>query len=266
MKRRFNPAELELMDRPQPVSAELERDLENIRRLNRWFGSYALISIFLSRWIKPGARLRIVDLATGSGDIPRLIAEYGRKVGGELRIDALDRQSATLEIAKKLSVHYPEISFIETDVFSWQPSTTYDVVLCTLALHHFSEEDAACVLQRCRQLSPKFVLVSDLRRGWLATIGVHLLTTTMFREPMTKHDARLSVARAFSFSEMNQLAQRSRWNQRDAAAICHSEPSRGISRYSIRLTHDEGCDDNRRSAESREERTACPVSDYGGVA
>src|SRR6266446_1516749 len=95
MKRRFNPAELELMDRPQPVSAELERDLENIRQLNRWFGSYALISIFLSRWIKPGARLRIVDLATGSGDIPRLIAEYGRKVGGELRIDALDRQSAT---------------------------------------------------------------------------------------------------------------------------------------------------------------------------
>jgi trans-aconitate methyltransferase len=211
MKRRFNPAELELMDRPQPVSAELERDLENIRQLNRWFGSYALISIFLSRWIKPGARLRIVDLATGSGDIPRLIAEYGRKVGGELRIDALDRQSATLEIAKKLSVHYPEISFIETDVFSWQPSTTYDVVFCTLALHHFSDGDAVRLLQRCRQLSPKFVLVSDLRRGWLATIGVHLLTTTMFREPMTKHDARLSIARAFSFSEMNQLAQRACW-------------------------------------------------------
>src|SRR6184192_2027948 len=112
MKRRFSPAELELMDRPQPVSAELERDLENIRELNRWFGSYALISMFLSRWIKPGARLRIVDLATGSGDIPRLIAECGRKIGAELRIDAVDRQSATLEIAKKLSVHYPEITFI----------------------------------------------------------------------------------------------------------------------------------------------------------
>src|SRR5713226_9051085 len=113
MKRRFNPAELELMDRPQPVSAELERDLENIRELNRWFGSYALISMFLSRWIKPGARLRIVDLATVSGDIPRLIAEYGRKIGAELRIDALDRQSATLEIAKKLSGQYSEISFLE---------------------------------------------------------------------------------------------------------------------------------------------------------
>jgi SAM-dependent methyltransferase len=211
MKRRFDPAELELMDRPQPVSAELESDLENIRELNRWFGSYALISMFLSRWIKPGARMRIVDLATGSGDIPRLIAEYGRKVGAELQVDALDRQSATLEIAKRLTARYPEISFVEGDVLEWQPPEPYDIVFCTLALHHFSEDNAVQLLQRCRDLSRKFVLVSDLCRGWLATVGVHLLTATMFREPMTKYDARLSAARAFSFSEMNQLARRAGW-------------------------------------------------------
>jgi 2-polyprenyl-3-methyl-5-hydroxy-6-metoxy-1,4-benzoquinol methylase len=211
MKRQFNPAELELMDRPQPVSTELESDLENLRELNRWFGSYALISMFLSRWIKPGARLRIVDLATGSGDIPRLIAEYGRKIGAELQIDALDRQSATLEIAKKLSVRYPEIAFVEGNLLEWDATESYDLVLCTLALHHFSDDDAVRVLQRCRGLSRKFVLVSDLRRGWLATIGVHLLTATMFREPMTKYDGRLSAARAFSFSEMNRLARRGGW-------------------------------------------------------
>jgi 2-polyprenyl-3-methyl-5-hydroxy-6-metoxy-1,4-benzoquinol methylase len=211
MKRQFNPAELELMDRPQPVSTELESDLENLRELNRWFGSYALISMFLSRWIKPGARLRIVDLATGSGDIPRLIAEYGRKIGAELQIDALDRQSATLEIAKKLSVRYPEIAFVEGNLLEWDATEPYDLVLCTLALHHFSDDDAVRVLQRCRGLSRKFVLVSDLRRGWLATIGVHLLTATMFREPMTKYDGRLSAARAFSFPEMNRLARRGGW-------------------------------------------------------
>lgn len=211
MKRQFNPAERELMDRPQPVSAELESDLENIRELNRWFGSYALISMFLGRWIKPGARLRIVDLATGSGDIPRLIAEYGRKVGVELRIDAVDQQSATLEIAKKLSARYPEIAFVEGNVLEWNATEPYDLVLCTLALHHFSDDDAVRVLQHCRELSRKFVLVSDLRRSWMATIGVHLLTATVFRQPMTKYDARLSIERAFSFSEMNQLAQRAGW-------------------------------------------------------
>ena len=211
MKRRFDPAELEIMDQPQPVSAELERDLENLRELNRWFGSYALISMFLTRWIKPRARMRVVDLATGSGDIPRLVAEYGRKVGADLEIDAVDRQSSTLEVARKLSVSYPEISFMEGSILDLERAEPYDLVLCTLVLHHFSEQDAVRVLERCRKLSGKFVLVSDLRRGFFPTAGVWFLTEFMFNEPMTKFDARLSAARAFAFSEMRQLARRAGW-------------------------------------------------------
>jgi 2-polyprenyl-3-methyl-5-hydroxy-6-metoxy-1,4-benzoquinol methylase len=211
MKRQFDPDTLELMDRPQPVTAELERDLQSIRRFNRWFGSYALISFFLRGWIKPSERLRIVDLATGSGDIPRLMADYARRVGADVRIDALDQQAATLEIAKKLSADYSNIAFIQANILEWEPPEQYDIVLCTMALHHFSEQDAVRVLRRCRELSRRFVLVSDLRRGLLGTVGVYLLTATIFREPMTKHDARLSMARAFSFSEMRDLAQRAGW-------------------------------------------------------
>jgi 2-polyprenyl-3-methyl-5-hydroxy-6-metoxy-1,4-benzoquinol methylase len=211
VKRKFDPGALELMDRPQPVSDELERDLHNIRQLNRWFGSYRLISFFLKDWIRPGARLRVVDLATGSGDIPRLSADYARKVGAEVRIDALDQQAATLEIAKKLSVDYPSIAFIEANLLEWEPPERYDIVLCTMALHHFSEQDAVCCLRRCRELSRKFVLVSDLRRSWFGTVGVRLLTATIFREPMTQHDARLSMVRAFSFFELDRLASRAGW-------------------------------------------------------
>jgi 2-polyprenyl-3-methyl-5-hydroxy-6-metoxy-1,4-benzoquinol methylase len=211
MKRRFDPNTLELMDRPQPVSAELERDLDNLRKLNRWFGSYSLIKFFLRRWLKPGARLRILDLATGSGDIPRLIADYAHDIGAEVRIDALDQQPATLQIATKLSAAYPSISFIEGNILEWGAPDTYDIVLCTLALHHFSEDDAVQVLHQCAELSRRFVLVSDLRRGWVGTIGVHFLTATLFREPMTKFDGRLSMARSFSSSELSELATRAGW-------------------------------------------------------
>src|SRR3984893_8067834 len=165
MKRRFDPVEPELMDRPQPVSAELERDLKNLRQLNRWFGSHRLVLHFARRWIKPGDHIRIVDLATGSGDIPRLIVDLARKIGAKVEIDALDRQPATLEIARELSAAYPEISYIEADVLEWRPEQHYDVVLCSLALHHFSHRDAVRVLRLCRELSRKFVLVSDLCRG-----------------------------------------------------------------------------------------------------
>ena len=141
--------------------------------------------------------MRIVDLATGSGDIPRLLVNYARKIGAHLEIDAVDRQPATLQIARKLSAKYPEISFFEANILTWGCVQHYDVALCSLVLHHFSDEDAVTVLGRCRQLSKKFVLVSDLRRGFLLRVGVRFLTAVIFREPMTLFDARLSAQRAF---------------------------------------------------------------------
>ena len=211
MKRNFDPSVLELMDRPQPVSPELERDLERLRQLNRWFGSYRLVSTFVRRWIISGAQMRVVDLATGSGDIPRLLVDHARRIGAQIEIDAVDQQPATLEIASSLSIGYPEISYHAANSLEWDCAQGYDIVLCSLVLHHFSDDDAVKLLRRCRELSKRFVLVSDLRRGFLLKTGVYMLTALVFREPMTRFDARLSAQRAFSFSEMHELAIQAGW-------------------------------------------------------
>lgn len=211
MKRQFDPAEPELMDRPQPVTAELVSDLQNLRQLNRHFGSYALITHFLRRWIQPGMRLRVLDLATGSGDIPRLVVDYARKNGATVAVDAVDQQSSTLEIARGLSAGYPEIDFKQGDALLFGEDGVYDIVLSSLALHHFDEGAAVQMLERCRRLSRRFVLVSDLRRGLFATVGVYLLTALIYRDPMTQTDGRLSAARAFSFREFRSLAKRAGW-------------------------------------------------------
>jgi len=87
----------------------------------------------------------------------------------------------------------------------------YDVGLCSLSLHHFSEADAVTLLRLCRELSQRYVLIADLRRGWLATAGVYLFTSLFFREPMTQTDARLSAERAFSFAEFRSLAELAGW-------------------------------------------------------
>ena len=198
------------MDRPQPVSAELEIDLRNLRQLNRYFGSHRLIEAFLRRWIPPRSEMRVVDLATGSGDIPRLIVDYARRVGANVMVDAIERQAATLDIARGLSHAYPEINYIQDNILRFE-GDPYHIVLCSLALHHFAETDAVTLLKRCRELSKHYVLVSDLRRGTLATIGVFLLTALIFREKMTRIDGRLSAERAFSFAEMRALAERAGW-------------------------------------------------------
>jgi len=159
----------------------------------------------------PGAQMRVVDLATGSGDIPRLLVDHARMINAQIEIDAVDRQAATLEIARSLSAEYPEISYHAANILEWDCPQSYDMALCSLVLHHFSDDDAVKLLRRCRELSKKFVLVSDLRRGFLLQAGVHMLTALVFREPMTRFDARLSAERAFSFLEMRELAIKAGW-------------------------------------------------------
>ena len=104
MKRQFNPAFPEWMDRLQPVSSALERDLANLRSLNRWFGSHRIVRHFLARWLKPNRQVQIADLATGAGDIPCMIAEWARARDIKIKIDAVDQQSGTIEIARRLGV------------------------------------------------------------------------------------------------------------------------------------------------------------------
>lgn len=205
------------MDRLDAPQAELEAALQSLRGLNRYFGSYHLVHHFLRRWVKPGDRLRVADLATGSADIPRRVADHARRVGAKVEIIAIDSHPRTVESAQRLSVDYPEIACECADILNYRGPGDFDLVICSLALHHFRADDAIQLLRRCRELSRRFVLVADLRRGILASIGVHLLTTFIFRDPMTRKDGRTSAARAFSFAELQELARCAGWQNFGAA-------------------------------------------------
>src|SRR5271165_6220199 len=106
-----------MMDRPQLVSPELEIDLENLEKLNRYFGSYALVRHFLRRWLHPGHSFTAIDLCTGLGDIPRFIVNWCRKNHVAVQITAVDFQRATLELAMERSKTYPRSPF-------WNPMSS----------------------------------------------------------------------------------------------------------------------------------------------
>lgn len=199
------------MDRPDASPAELAAALRSLRGLNRYFGSYRVVSYFLNRWLKRGDRLRVLDLATGSADIPRFIADHARRIGAEVQIVAVDFQSATIETARKLSAANPEITCVQADVLDFEDPERFDAVICSLALHHFSEEDAVRLLRRAQELSRGRVLISDLRRDWFGIVGVYLLTALIYRDRMTREDGRASVRRAFTLDELCALARRAGW-------------------------------------------------------
>jgi 2-polyprenyl-3-methyl-5-hydroxy-6-metoxy-1,4-benzoquinol methylase len=209
--RKFDPELLELMDRPDTSTPELARALINLQKLNRHFGSYRIIRHFLNRWLKPGETVTILDACTGFGDIPRLVVEWARRRGSHVKVLAVDMQAATLDIARRRSTLFPEISYVQGDIRSFEPGDRFDIVLCSLALHHFAWGEAVEILQRLSRLSGSAVLISDLVRSVSGILGVYLLTSTVFRHPMTKFDGRLSIQRAFSFAEMGSLALEAGW-------------------------------------------------------
>ena len=200
------------MDRPQPISAELERDLENLVSLNRWFGSHRLLRRFLSRWWSRGASCRVLDLCTGAGDLPRLMVDFARSRGIQIRVVAVDTNPSTLEIARRRSTDYGEINFVEANALNCGSPGEFDMVHCSLALHHFSDADAVALLRRCALLTRRWVLVSDLDRSAFTTAAVWLLTEFIYRDEMTRVDARISAERAFSFREVGRLADEAGWS------------------------------------------------------
>ncbi|HZC35575.1 MAG TPA: methyltransferase domain-containing protein [Chthoniobacterales bacterium] len=210
--RKFDPSVTEIMDRPQPVSDDLKIDLETLAKLNRYFGSYDLIRHFLQRWIARGESVSVLDLCTASGDIPRYVADWSRAQRSRVRIHAIDFRPSTLSIAKAKSIGYPEITYEAADVLSFMPAQRFDIVICSLALHHFALPDALNLLRRIRSFACRGVVVADLARSDFGILGIHLLTNLLVRNSMNKFDARLSMQRAFSFRELAGAAIAAGWS------------------------------------------------------
>ena len=209
MRRRFDPDDPELMDRPQPVSPALERDLANLRSLNRWFGAHAILRRFIGPVLLPGTALHLVDLCTGSADLPRYLIDLARSRGCRLTIDAVDFHPSTLSIARSLSTAYPEITFHEADVREWLPGEPADLAVCSLALHHFTQDDAVSVLRNMKRMAAGRLL-ADLERTRWAAGGIYS-ASFFYREPMTVEDMRRSALAAFSKQELIAMARAAGW-------------------------------------------------------
>jgi 2-polyprenyl-3-methyl-5-hydroxy-6-metoxy-1,4-benzoquinol methylase len=90
------------------------------------------------------------------------------------------------------------ISYKQMDVYDHAVSgEEADIVTCSLFLHHFKHDEAVKVVRRMYDISKQCVIINDLHRHWLAYYAIKLLTGIFSRTYMVKHDAPLSVARAF---------------------------------------------------------------------
>lgn len=199
----------ELLDRPDLPADELAHNLRDIRRVNRYFGGTAVVMAALPGLIAeiPADRpVTLLDLATGSADIPIAIVGACRQRGRAVEIVATDISPDVLANARAATRDYPEIRIEEMDARAIPlPDRAVDIALCSLALHHLPPAEATSVLREMNRVSAVGFIVNDLvrsRRGYLgAWTAAHLTTTNR----LTRHDAPLSVERAYTPAELDAM-------------------------------------------------------------
>ncbi len=202
--------EEEWMDFPDQDPALLAECLDDLCRLNRWSGGLCLTIRairHLSRDLAPGAELKIIDLATGAADFPRATAAWARRRGLRVSVLATNLSSKILGLAARNAP--PDVEFAVADARRLPfADGSFDVATCSLVLHHLESDDAVLMLREMRRVARRGVIVNDLVRSWVGYLGALVVPRVMSKNPLFRHDAPLSVRRAYTKGEMAALAAR----------------------------------------------------------
>jgi len=202
---------LELLDLSPEFYTLEEHDagLAELRLVNRYLGDIRAILKHLSTMAAGRVRDKwtVLDVATGSGDIPVAIAGWARKRGIKVCITGVDVNSQAIRIARKMTGEDPMINFAVADGLDLPfREKSFDFVLCSKTLHHFTAEEAVRFIQGISRIARRGYIIMDLRRSWAAYVLIFLLTRLFSRNRITRSDGPLSVLRSFTPRELESLA------------------------------------------------------------
>ncbi len=218
MSLRHRRRQPELMDDPSLDKDTHYRALKGLRRVNWWSRTASVLAsaiqkechakISLNR--PAGASLQILDIASGGGDSAIQLARSLASQNVAAQIDGCDISPAAVDYAtsQAKSAGCTSVRFFQHDILTQElPYGSYDVVMCSLFMHHLDEPDVVRLFQTMTRATRYVVLVDDLKRSqtgyWMAWLGCRLLT----RCHVVHTDGPLSVEGAFTVDEARDMAE-----------------------------------------------------------
>ena len=202
-------SEIEIMDDFTMEGILIRDTLDKIEIINRFLGGNTVTIKGLKNLIKNQSKnktITIVDLGCGNGDILRDVAKFGRKNNYSFKLIGIDANLAAIEYAKELSKEYSELSFKTIDILSEDfKKESYDIVLCTLFLHHFKNEELISFLKTTIEKATIGVVVNDLHRHKLAYYLFKLIGF-FIKNKMVRQDGLISVLRAFKRKDLENIS------------------------------------------------------------
>jgi 2-polyprenyl-3-methyl-5-hydroxy-6-metoxy-1,4-benzoquinol methylase len=181
------------------------RSLEDVRCSNTVFlGAHAVIAELRTIIPTLATQATLLDVGTGLGDIPRKAEKAAARMGVSLQTIGIDAELVLMRHARMHLSHgvcgdARSLPFADRSV---------DVVCCSQVLHHFRDGCEQQLLREMNRVARVAVIVSDVRRSWLAAAGFWAASFPLRFHPITRHDGVVSVMRGFTPAELGETVHR----------------------------------------------------------
>ncbi len=204
------------MDNPDADRGELARAMAYIRGVNIRSGRTRELVSYLQRQAPGGSKgrpIRLIDVGTGSADIPLAVVNWAKQAGYDLHVTGIDVNASILDIAQGFIGDQEEIKLVSANALRlmdhFKPGS-FDYAHAGMFLHHLSDIEVMTVLRIMDRLATQAVIWNDQLRGVVGRIGARLLT--LGAPNMVKHDKMVSVSKGFTKREAIALARRADLN------------------------------------------------------
>lgn len=209
---KYRTEEIEIMDDFSLESEELIGALDQIASINQLLGGNKLTLHGIKELLKnsdTSKTIIIADIGCGNGDMLRMLAKYGKKQNLNFKLIGIDANAFTIDYAKKLSQDFTNIDYLCMDIFSEDfNELKYDIVLCTLTLHHFTTAQIDKVMNVLNKNASIGIVVNDLHRSKLAYRLFELVSVIFNLNRMSRNDGLISILKGFKKKELEHFSEK----------------------------------------------------------
>ena len=201
----------EFLDDFSLAGDELRDALDKIAVINQWLGGNQVTLDGIKELLKNQPKtsvISIIDIGCGNGDMCRAVVDFAKQEKLTVQVLGIDANAYTVGHAKASSSSYPGINYETMNVFDESfLSVEYDIALCTLTLHHFSDAEILQLMDRLVKKSRIGVVINDLHRSSVAYRLFQLICFVFRLNKLSREDGLTSILRGFKKQELIAYSQ-----------------------------------------------------------
>lgn len=193
---------VEYLDDPSVAHELRQRSHRDIAIANALFGGTRALLRELRECIAGATRaLSLLDVGTGTGETTGLAQHFAARHGVMLETIGLDSDCGLARDARR----YAREGVCGSALALPFADRSIDIVTCSQVLHHFDGDDVPTLIREMDRVARTRVIISDLRRSWMAVAGLWFASFPLRFHPVSRHDGIVSIFRGFTVAELRTL-------------------------------------------------------------